>query len=172
MAGPKKVDWVVLERESVVDGKSDREIARFHGLSNATVSAKHRADDWTGKRLAYQNAISRRSYERVADSVAHEQAEITKESVLAARLYIRKFIGDLNAGTIKPNAKDAVSFIQLLIAELAAPAEEKDDTIISVEQAPDADVLRRLLEVARERVPDTGSVGPGLLVNAPTPRQN
>ena len=172
MPGPRKVDWKVLERESVIEGKSDREIARSWGLSNATVSAKHRADDWTGKRLAYQNAMSRRSYEKVAESVANEQAEVTKESVLAARLYLRKFIADVNAGTIKPNAKDAIGMIQLLVTQLTAPAEEKTDVPVVVEQTPDVDFLRRVLETARERVAESGDVGPGLLVNPPTPRPN
>lgn len=172
MPGPQKVDWTLLERESVTEGKSDRELARKYGLSNATVSAKNRADDWKGKRLAYKNAIARRSYERVADSVAHEQGEITKESVLAARLYVRKFIADLNSGVIKPNAKDTISFIALLANELTAPAEEKGDTVISVEQAPDVDFLRRVLDAARERVAESGGVGPGLLVDPPSPRAN
>jgi len=170
--GPQKVDWTALEREAVTENKSDREIARKYGLSNSTVSAKARQEDWAGKKLAYRNAVARRSYERVADSVAHEQAEITKESVLAARLYLRSFINGVNDKSIKPNAKDAVEFIKLLIGELTAPDEEKSDGVISVEQAPDVDFLRRVVEAARERIVESGGVGPGLLVDPPTTRPN
>lgn len=172
MPGPQKVDWTVLEREAVTEGISDREIARRHALSNATVSSYARKNDWAGKKLAYRNAVSRRSYEKVAESVANETADITKENVLAARMYVRKFIADLNSGTIKPNAKDAIEFIKLLVTELMAPPEEKTDSVTIVESQPDGDVLRRLLDTARQRGAIPGPVDSGLLVDSPTPRQN
>ena len=169
------MDWKPIKDAYVTEGKSARELARQYGLSNSTVSARSRAEDWDGQRLAYKNAIARRSYERIADSVAHEQTEITKESVLAARMYVRKFISDLNDGTIKPNAKDTIAFISLLVSELRPETTQETDSapnILTVEQAPDADTLRRLLDAARQHVADPGSMGTGLLVNPPTPRPN
>jgi hypothetical protein len=175
VAGPKKVDWKPIKDAYVTEGKSARELARQYSLSNSTISARARAEDWDGQQLAYKNAVARRSYERIADSVAHEQTEITKESVLAARMYVRKFISDLNDGSIKPNAKDAIAFISLLVSELRQETTVQSDTgptVLTVEQAPDADTLRRILEVARSHVADPGSMGTGLLVDPPTARPN
>ena len=172
MPGPQKVDWAALEKEAVTENVSDREIARKHNLSNSTVSAYARANDWKGKKLAYQNALSRRSYEKVAESVANERAAIETENVLAARMYIRKFIGDLNEGHIKPNAKDALAFMQFLIGELVPPDAEKTETPVIVEQMPDADVLRQLVDAARRNGTQPRPVGPGPLVNPEAPRPN
>ena len=120
VAQPKKVDWDQLQREYVTEEKTARELARKYGLSNSTVSAKQRSEDWNGARVAYKNAIARRSYEGIADSVAYEQTEIKKESILAARLYVRQFVKDLTDGKVHANAKDAALMIQLLINELGS----------------------------------------------------
>lgn len=175
MPAPKRVDWKPIKDAFVTEGKSARELAREYGLSNSTISARARAEDWEGQKLAYRNAVARRSYERIADSVAFEQTEITKESVLAARMYVRQFIADLSSGSVKPNAKDVVAFINLLVNELRPQNSQETDAapdILTVEQAPDADTLRRLLAAARQHVADPGSVGTGVLVDPPAARQN
>lgn len=175
MPAPKRVDWKPIKDAYVTEGKSARELAREHGLSNSTISTRARAEDWDGQKLAYKNAIARRSYEKIADSVAHEQTEITKESVLAARMYVRTFINDLQSGAIKPNAKDTIAFIALLISELRPQSSQETDhapDILTVEQAPDGDTLRRILDAARAHVADPGSMGTGVLVEPPSTRPN
>lgn len=176
MPGPKKVDWAAVERAYVTENKSARALAVQFGLSNSTVSAKARTEDWDGKRLAYRNSVSQRSYEKVAESVANESAVIRTESVLAARAYVRKFIEDLRSGEIKTNAKDAVAMIQVLNGTLApVDGEAKGDpTVIEVIDAPDNEFLRRLLATARERRGGAGAggLGPNLLGDAPPTRPN
>lgn len=154
ISGPKKVDWTIVKSLYVTEGKSARELARQFGLSNSTVSAKAKAEDWDGERIVHQKAIERRSYEKVAESVANEQAAIKSESVLAARLYLRKFIEQVNAGQIQTDAKGAATMIQLLTRELTVAegsGRQDEPTIIEVNGSADTEQLRRLLEVARER---------------------
>lgn len=159
----------------MTEGKSARELARMFGVSNGTISAKVRAEDWDGEKIAYTNALTRRTYEKIADSVAHEQADIKKESILAARMYLRTFIQELNEKTIRPNAKDAALMIQLLIKELTpdnVPANKDASPVIEVQTAGDTELLRRVLERAREHVSPSGGMGPGVLVDPEATRPN
>jgi hypothetical protein len=154
LTGPKKVDWTIIKSLYVTEGLSARELARRFGLSNGTVSARVRKEDWEGEKIVHHKSIERRSYEKVAETVASESAAIKNESVLAARLYLRKFIEQVNAGQVSTDAKGAAVMIQLLTRDLASPeGMDRSDTptIIEVNNSGDTDALKRLLEVARER---------------------
>lgn len=179
MAG-KVENWSELERLFVVEGKSHREIARIGGVSNSTVSQKAKRDDWEGKRIAYQASLSRRGYELTAETVANEQHVIKSEAVLVSRAYIRSFGQQLAEGKVNTNAKDALEFMKFLIGEMDPSKGEglKDGpkviegSAVSVEGG--SDVLRRILEVARDRSrgSSTGSVGDAEVVDPPRPLQN
>jgi hypothetical protein len=178
MAG-KVQNWSELERLYVVESKTHREIARMFDLSNSTVSAKARRDDWEGKRIAYKASLNRRSYELTAESVSHEQHAVKAENVLIARAYIRTFGQQLAEGKIATNAKDTLEFIKFIVSEfdpnkgegLKSGTTVIEGQAISVNNAGE-DVLRRVLEAARARVTAPGGLGADPLVEPPGTRPN
>lgn len=176
MSGPKKADWGEIKRLYITEKKSARELARQFALSNSTISDKVKKEDWDGQRLAYDSSISRRTYDRIADTVAHETAAIRSENILAARAYVRKFIGDLRDGNVQTNARDAVAFIQVLTRELAPERGEGPKTdapgVIEVHGPQNTDLLRAILERARSRRVEPGGLDAPLLGNAPDTRPN
>ena len=84
-------NWSELERLFVVEGMTARKIAATAGISNSTVSARAKREDWEGRRIAYKARLAQRGYEASADAVAHQQVEVRQESILVARAYIRTF---------------------------------------------------------------------------------
>jgi hypothetical protein len=167
-------DYKESERLYVVEGKSLREIALVMGLkSNSSISAVARREDWVGKRQAYQASIARRSYETSAAAVASEQNAIKDEAVLAGRATIRSYLTKLAAGEVAVSAKDALVWAQFLVAEMTAgPGMSTEAPDVRNVTPPDAELLRRVVEAARERVAPTGSVGPTALVLATDARAN
>jgi hypothetical protein len=172
--GRSLIDYKEAERLYVIEGKSLRSIATELGLkSNASISAIARRDDWNGKRLAYDAAIARRSYEVSAATVADQGKEIRDEAVLAGRATIRAYLKDLAAGNVKVNPRDAQAWAAFLMSEAAAPrtpsAEAPDVRNVT---PPDTDHLRRVVELARGRVAPSGGMGSDPLVEPPSTRPN
>jgi len=173
-------NWSELERLFVVEGKTAREVARIAGISNSTVSARAKREDWEGRKIAYKARLAQRGYEMTADTVAHEQHEVKRESILVARAYIRTFAQQLAEKKIATNAKDTLEFIRFLSMEMDPSKGEglKDGPkVIEGTSTPTAggsgeDFLRRIVEVARTRVAAPGGLGgdpmgesPGALKN-------
>lgn len=177
MPQPTKVDYSELEKLYVTEGLSARELARRYGVSHSVVAEKARREDWAGKRMAYQASLARRGYENMAAAVANDHAEVQRESVLVARAYIRKFAQDLSSGKVTTNAKDTVEFMRMLATDLSPERGEglKDGPKVIEGKAVsggDTDFLRRVVELARERVAAPGVLGTGPLVEPPEPRAN
>jgi len=172
--GRTTIDYKEAERRYVIEGTSVRQICRDMGLASwSSMNEIANREDWKGKRQAYVSAIARRSYETAASTVAAEQNAIKDEAILAGRLAIRKYIAGLNANSIPVNGKDALLWAQFLITEMT-PAGSVSTEAPDVRNVtpPDAELLRRVVEAARERVPATGGVGPTALVIAADPRAN
>jgi hypothetical protein len=177
MAG--RIDnWSELERLYVVEGKTHREIARIAGCSNSSVSQKAKRDDWEGKRIAYKAALSRRGYEMTAESVAHEQQEVRRESILVSRAYIRTFATQLAEGKVQTNAKDTLEFIRFLAGEMDPAKGEglKDGPKViegnAVAVGGNEEFLRRIVDVARTRLAAGRGVGGDLLGESPGTLKN
>lgn len=179
--GRPTIDYKEAERRYVVEGKSVRQVALEMGLKSwSSMATKARNDDWRGKRQAYLSAIARRSYETSAAVAANEQNAIKDETILAARATVRAYLQQFrnDDGTWKQGvhvaAKDALLWAQFLVAEMDAPSAvstEVPDHARNV-TPPDAELLRRVVEAARQRVAPAGGVGPTALVIAPDPRPN
>lgn len=167
-------DYKEAERQFVTEGKSIRAICRDMGLTSwSGMAAVARRDDWSGKRAAYNSAIARRSYEVSAATVANQNKEVRDEAVLAGRMTLRQYIKDLSSGDIKINSRDAQVWAAFLIAETAeqgGPSTEVPD--VRNVTPPDSDLLRRVVEVARERVAPARSMGPASLVEPADARPN
>jgi hypothetical protein len=172
--GRSIADYKESERLYVIEGKSLREIATIMGLkSNSSVSTVARREDWKGKRQAYLSSIARRSYETAAATVASEQNAIRDEAVLAGRATIRTYLTKLAAGEITVSAKDALVWAQFLVAEMTAgPGMSTEAPDARNVTPPDAELLRRVVDAARERVAPSGGVGPTALVFASDARSN
>lgn len=172
--GRAKIDYVEAERRFVVEEQSLRQIASDMGLkSNASISNVARRDDWLGKRAAYKAAIARRSYEVSAASVANENKVIRDEAVLAGRATIRQYLKDLGDKKITVSPRDAQIWAAFLLSEVAHVAEANPE-VPNVRNVtpPDAEQLRRVVEVARGRVAPTGGLGTAPLVEPADPRPN
>lgn len=179
--GRPTIDYTEAERRYVVEGKSVRAISAEMGLKSwSSMNTIAKREDWKGKRQAYLSAIARRSYETSAATVASEQNAIKDEAILAGRLTLRAYLAKYqNAdGTVNTDvpvsARDALVWAQFLVSEMAAPSgvsTEAPDHARNV-TPPDAELLRRVVEAARERVPAAGGVGPTALVVAKDARPN
>ena len=171
--GRTTIDYVEAKRRYVIEGSSVRKIAMEMGLKSwSSMNTIAKRDDWKGQRSAYLSAIARRSYETAAATVANEHQTIKDEAVLAGRATIRAYLqqfrnadGSWKEG-VQVSAKDAHLWATFLVAEMAAPtgpSNEVPDHARNV-TPPDAELLRRVVEVARERVAPSGGVGPTALV--------
>lgn len=173
--GRPTIDYKEAERRYVMGDESVRAIAQAMGLKSwSSMNAIALREDWKGKRQAYKASIARRSYETAASTVASEQNAIKDEAILAARASIRQYLADLKDGKVTVSPKDAHLWASFLLSEMAAPtgmSTEVPDHARNV-TPPDSDLLRRVVEAARERVPATGGVGPTALVLAKDARPN
>lgn len=173
-AGRTSIDYKEAERRYVVEGQSVRQIAADMGLKGwSSMNTIARRDDWKGRRQAYLNSIARRSYETAAATVANEQNAIRDEAVLAGRATIRAYLSDLAAGKIHVQPKDAQMWAAFLISEMAErPGASTEVPDVRNVTPPDAELLRRVVEAARERVASTGGLGTTALVIAKDARTN
>jgi len=160
-----KWDTKTGEQMFVVQEMGIREVARHFGVSPSAVSSFAKREDWIGKRMAYKSAIARRSYESMADRVAAEKNEIAKESVLAARATIRKYLNDLAAGKVSVTAKDAELMMRFLVQELAPHEGPSHEPPMKDVTPPDHEFLRKVIETARGRVAAAPTVSEGIKVH-------
>ncbi len=169
MGRARKYDEKAAEHEFVTTGISIRALALKVGVGFSTLAAKARDEDWKGKRVAYQSAMSRRTYEAMAVAVADEEAVIRTESVAVMRATLRRYAEQLQAGAVNVSTKDAVEAVKTLALIMGDPeggrGDDKLDAARNVTK-PDADHLRRVAEVARRRLAP-GSVLEGVAVSEP-----
>jgi hypothetical protein len=173
--GRSKIDYVEAERRYVVEGQSVRQIARDMGLRSwSSMNSIAQRDDWKGKRQAYLSAIARRSYETAAATVAQEGQVVRDEAVLAGRATIRQYLSQLQAGKVTVSPKDAQMWAAFLISEMSPGPKDTSSEVPDVRNVtpPDTDLLRRVVEAARQRVSPAGSLGSAPLVESSDPRPN
>ena len=172
--GRALADYKEAERQFVIERKSIRAICRDMGLKSwSGMAAVAKREDWEGKRIAYEQSIARRSYETSAATVANQNREIRDEAVLAGRATIRQYLMDLKDKKVTVSSRDAQVWAAFLLAETreeGGPSTEVPD--VRNVTPPDAELLRRVVEVARERVAPARSVGPAALVESSESRPN
>ena len=154
----RKYDEKAAEQEYVTSTISLRSLALKHGVALSTLAEKARNEDWKGKRVSYQSAMARRTYETLAVAAADEEAIIRKESVAVMRATLRRYAEQLRAGNINVTTKDAVDSIKTLATLMGEPENREDDKIDSARNVtrPDAEHLRRIAEAARRRITEPG----------------
>jgi transposase len=166
MGVARKYDAAEAEKEFVTSNVSIRALAIKFDVSFSTLAAYARNNDWKGKRMAYQNSLSRRSYEQMAADVAAEESQIRVESIAVMRATLRIYAKRLANGDVPVNTKDAVEAVRTLAVLLSEPEGTKDEPYNvtgSDRNKPDADFLRRAVEAARGRL----ASGPVLAGAAP-----
>ncbi len=149
----------------VTEKKGINEIARFFGVSPSSISERSRKEDWKGQQIAYESAIARRSYESMAAGVADERTAITKENVLAARATVRKYLSDLSAGKVPVTARDALLMMEFLASQPDSDPGLKHDGPTKNVTPPNLDMMREIIERAREKVPANATVPEGIKVH-------
>jgi hypothetical protein len=175
MARTARIDYEAAERKYVTDPNATyASIAKEFGVATQTIGEKAKREDWKGKRMSFQSAIARRSYEKVAEGIASEASAIRSEAILVARATLRRYATDIAEGKQSVSAKDAAEMIRLLVGELAPDnSRDSDAAPIVVNTSPrDADLLRRVVEAARERATTSGRVGDPALGGAERTRPN
>lgn len=150
----RKYDEKAAEQEYVTTGISIRTLASKLGVSFSTLADKARAEDWKGKRIAYQAALSRRSYDAMATQVAADEAVVRSESVAVMRATLRRYAEQLRAGNVSVTTKDAVEAVKTLATLMGEPDNREDDKVDGARNVTrsDADHLRRVAETARRRL--------------------
>jgi hypothetical protein len=167
-----KINYELVKQKYMTEGRSYASLAAEFGVTAQSIAAVGKRDDWRGQRMAYQNAVSRRTVEKMAEGVASEGAVIRSEAVLVARATLRRYAQDIAEGKVAVTAKDAALMIELLVNELAPDNSRENDAPIIVSPSGDADLLRRVVEAARGRATLSGSVGDPPLGGATRTRSN
>lgn len=175
--GRALADYKEAERQYVIERKSIRAICRDMGLKSwSGMAVVARREDWDGKRIAYEQSIARRSYEVSAATVANQNKEIRDEAMMAGRVTLRAYLSqfDPKSGKAPPiSPRDAQIWAAFLLSETQSetgPSTEVPD--VRNVTPPDAELLRRVVEVARERVAPARGVGPAALVESSESRPN
>lgn len=163
---PRLWDAKKTEQEYVTSTLSVRELARRNGVSYSSMAKHARDNDWNGKRVAYQAALSRRGYEAMAAELASQEGIIREESVLVMRATLRKYAERLAAGDVAVSTKDAVEAVRTIAYLLGEPnSGQRGATDARSVNKPDADHLRRVAEVARKQLSEyvvvEGTAHPG-----------
>lgn len=165
MAHPK-VDPALLEREYVTTQISLRALASRHGLSWSTVAARARKEDaagltWDDKRRAFARSVSESSYDKTANKLAREDADITAELINVNRATLAVYVSQLREGKIVVSPKDAVAASNVLMT-LAGLATSRTETHVVGDAGNSfaATELRRIIEIARARIVDGGLAEP------------
>lgn len=164
----RKYDEKAAEQEYVTTTVSVRTLAAKHNVSFSTLAAKARSEDWKGKRIAYQAAMARRTYETMAVQAANEESVIRTESVAVLRATLRRYAELLASGSVNVTTKDAVDAVKTLSVLMGDPGSREDEKVESARNVtrPDADHLRRIAEVARRRL-SGGEILEGIAVDQP-----
>lgn len=167
----KRVDYAVLEHEYVTTDVSIRELGRKHDVNWSSVSVQSRRRDWVNKRLAYKDSLARRTWEKVADRSAEDNAAIRSEALLVMRATLHRYAENLRNKEIVVTTKDAAAAISTILLLIGEPTERSEAKIIEFSNAGmDAEFLRRLVETARAGVIEGTAEEPPLLrIEEPRP---
>jgi hypothetical protein len=151
--GPRKYDPKAVEHEYVTGEISLRALAAAHGVSFSSLAAYARKEDWAGKKVAYQSALSRRTYEAMAAEQGNLQGVIKEDSIKVLRATLTVFAEQLAARKVAVTPKDAIEVVRALAVLLGQEEGADDRTTINVTpRAVDADLLRRVAEAARGQI--------------------
>jgi len=168
MKGPRKYDPKAVEHEYVTGDVSLRALAAAHGVSFSSLAAYARKEDWAGKKIAYNSALSRRTYETMAAEAGNLKGVVLEDSIKVLRATLTVFAEGLASRKIPVSPKDAMDAIRtlaVLLGQEEGGAGDDRNTTINVTPRPvDADFLRRVAEAARGQIAtDTvlGGAAPG-----------
>jgi hypothetical protein len=169
----KVTNYPELEKLYITEGKTYQQLADMAGVTLGAVGQYAKRNDWRGKRIAYEHALARQTYNAVSAEIAHERATIKAEAITVVRASLRQYAHDVVSGKTTVTAKDAAILIELLVNDLM-PEENKesDDHTIVVNGTSDTDFIRGVVEAARGRLPTTVSVGGDLLERSSDSRPN
>lgn len=159
--GPRKYDPKVVEHEYVTGDISLRSLAAAHSVSFSSLAAYARKEDWQGKRVAYQSALSRKTYEVMAAEQGNIKASIQEDSIRVLRATLAVFAEQLASRKVAIAPKDAVEAIRtlavLLGQEEGGSADDRNTIIVNgPARSVDADFLRRVAEAARGQIATDG----------------
>jgi hypothetical protein len=154
--GPRKYDPKEAEHEYVTTDISLRALASKLDVSFSSLAAFARKEDWTGKRVAYQAALSRRTYDVMAQEAGDMRGVIRSESIKLLRAQLAVGAEQLAARKMAMTPKDMIETVRALAVLLGEEggAASDDRTIIQVNssRSVDTDLLRRIADAARGQV--------------------
>lgn len=152
MGRPRLWDPKKAEIDFVTSNLSIRELARRHEISQSSMAKHARDNDWKGRRQAYQASISRQGYEQMAAEIVAQEGIIREESIIVMRATLRKYAERLASGEVAVNTKDAVEAVKIIAQLMGEPDSGKRDADNArTVSKPDAEHLRRVADVAREK---------------------
>ena len=157
--GPRKYDPKAVEHQYVTTDVSLRALALEHGVSFSSLAAYARKEDWSGKRVAYNSALSRRTYETMAAEVGDQKAVALDESVKIARATLAVYAEQLASRKVMISPKDAMEAIRTLAVLLGGhEGGTRDEPVVingSV-RTVNADLLGRIRDAARGQLAADG----------------
>jgi hypothetical protein len=164
-----KVDYDQLEREFVTGTLSIRGLAAKHGMGPSAVAEQARKRDWYAKRSQYRGTRALKTYERHAEQIADDDAQIRHEMVTLARATLARWAQQLS-DTDKPpvlSAKDVVEVMKQLTLLIGGATERREEKHLGLNLnvggpgGLDPEFLRRLLEESRRHVSPALESTPG-----------
>lgn len=161
---PRKVplhDYTEVKKEYITTDVSLNELARRMGISNSTIAERARNEGWLAERNAYRSAVTKGTYEKVADKVSSEKAVIENERINVLRATLRQYARQIMEGSIQVSPKDAIEAVKALkewTGEAGGERDKDGEIIVPVGRELPAEWLRRVLELARERGAASGGV--------------
>lgn len=162
--GPRKYDPKVVEHEYVTTEISLRALAQKHGVSFSSLAAFARKEDWTGKRVAYESALSRRTYDVMAQDAGDLRGSVKNESVKLLRAQLAVYAEQLSARKVPITPKDAIETVRALAVLLGqeeggTTADDRTIIVSGPSRSVDADLLRRIADAARGQLSPAGVLG-------------
>lgn len=178
-------DYASLEREYITGTMSIRELARMHGIGNASLlHAQARRHDWYAKRDIYQSKTTTKALDFLASREADRQlreAEVRSDAIDVIHQAILKMKSDMLAVNEKGEPimriypKDLALLIDRLNVLFGRPStitEERSLGVSVTSRNVPADILREIADVARGRGSDTAAVGGSALPRITEPGPN
>lgn len=161
--GPRKYDPQLVEHEYVTGDISLRKLAEKHGVSFSSLAAYARSKDWTGRRIAYQTSLSRRTYEVMAADQANIKGSINEDSMKVLRATLSVYAEQLAARKVSITPKDAIESIRALAILLGQEEGGRDTdgpvTVTGTSRTINADLLRGVAAAARGRLATESILG-------------
>jgi hypothetical protein len=174
--GPRKYDPKAVEHEYVTGDISLRALAAAHGVSFSSLAAYARKEDWAGKKVAYNSALSRKTYEAMAAEAGNVKGVILEDSIKVLRATLTVFAEGLAARKIPISPKDAMDAIRtlavLLGQEEGGAGDDRNTINVTPARSVDADFLRRVAETARGQIATDSVLGGAAPGESPGTRPN